>query len=363
MQMKIAILSLFPDYFKSPFDQSILKQAQDKGILTIRFINIRDFADNKHQRVDDRCYGGGSGMVLMAPPVAAAIRSVKTSQSRVIYMTPRGIPLTPAKCQELARCEELVFLCGHYEGIDERVLESEVDEEISIGDYVLTNGCLATLVTIDALARFIPGVLGGDCAAEEDSFQQHLLEHPHYTRPPEFEGKKVPSVLLEGHHEQIKAWRREQELQLTQRVRPELFIRHFTRDVLSDEEDSTREKNAICLTGSVLLVSDVEKSVVFYKKILGAHIEHVFHTDATLIIGNVRFALRQAQENENKQKQSVIFKLEIKDPQLVERFALKAKKSQMLRDFGLDEKGNYALIEDLDGYYWSLSSNPIEGQI
>lgn len=223
MKQKIDILSLFPEYFKGPFDESIIKQAQKKGIIEIQHIDIREFADNKHNRVDDRPYGGGPGMVLMAPPVARAIRSVKTPKSRVVYLSPQGQLLTADKCRELANYEHLVFLCGHYEGVDERVLESEVDEEISIGDYVLTNGCLAAIVVVDAMVRFVPGVLGHELAANEDSFERGILDCPHYTRPEEFEGKQVPQVLLSGDHKKIAEWRHNAALRKTERVRPDLL--------------------------------------------------------------------------------------------------------------------------------------------
>lgn len=161
-------------------------------------------------------------MVMMPDPVAKAVRSVKTPQSRVVYLSPQGKPLTAAKCRELAKIPHLILLCGHYEGIDERVLESEVDEEISIGDYVLTNGCLAAIVLVDATIRFIPGVLGHELAAEEDSFENGLLDYPHYTRPEEYEGRAVPKILLSGNHAQIAAWRKEKAIEKTRRVRPDL---------------------------------------------------------------------------------------------------------------------------------------------
>lgn len=221
--MQIDILSLFPDYFKGPFDESIIKKAIEKGIIDIRLVDIRGFADNKWRRVDDRPYGGGPGMVLMPEPVAKALRSVKRSATRTIYLTPQGNPLTAAKCRELASCEHLALLCGHYEGIDERVLESDVDEEISIGDYVLTNGCLAAIVLVDALVRFVPGVLGHALAADEDSFEQGLLDCPHYTRPEIFEGKTVPPILLSGNHQEIANWRKMKALEKTGRVRPDIL--------------------------------------------------------------------------------------------------------------------------------------------
>jgi tRNA (guanine37-N1)-methyltransferase len=221
--MHIDILSLFPEYFKGPFDESIIKQAQKKGILEIRHVDIRQFADNRHNRVDDRTYGGGPGMVLMAQPVAKAIRSVKTPKSRVVYMSPQGMLLTAKKCRELAGYEHLILLCGHYEGVDERVLESDIDEEISIGDYVLTNGCLAAIVLVDAVVRFVPDVIGHEQAASEDSFEKGMLDCPHYTRPDQFEGRLVPEVLLSGDHKKIAEWRHKAALEKTRRVRPDLL--------------------------------------------------------------------------------------------------------------------------------------------
>lgn len=221
--MRIDILSLFPDYFRGPFDESILKIARNKGLIDLNLIDIRSFADNKHRKVDDRPYGGGPGMVMMPQPTTSAIRSVRSPLARVVYMSPQGAPLTATKCRELAQIEHLIVLCGHYEGIDERILQNDVDEEISIGDYVLTNGCLPAIVLVDALVRFIPGVLGHGSAADEDSFENGLLDCPHYTRPEVFEGKKVPEVLLNGDHKKIEEWRRKVALEKTKRVRPDLL--------------------------------------------------------------------------------------------------------------------------------------------
>lgn len=227
--MRIDILSLFPNYFKGPFDESIIKQAIKKGIIDIGLIDIRDFADNKYRKVDDRPYGGGPGMVLMPQPVASALRSVKRAGgangvgSKVVYMSPQGKLLSAAKCRELAAAEHLVVLCGHYEGIDERVIQSDVDEEISIGDYVLTNGCIAAIVLVDAVVRFVPGVLGHEDAAAEDSFEKGILDYPHYTRPEIFEGHQVPEVLLSGNHQKIAEWRQAAARDKTQRVRPDLL--------------------------------------------------------------------------------------------------------------------------------------------
>ncbi len=221
--MQIDILSLFPDYFRGPFDESMIKRAREAGILDIHLVDIRDFADNRHNSVDDRPYGGGPGMVMMPEPTAKAIRSVKHEESHVIYLTPQGKPLNAAKCRELATHSHLVFLCGHYEGVDERVIDAEVDEEISIGDFVLTNGCAAAIICVDAMSRFIPGVIGHDDAVNEDSFENSLLDCPHYTRPEVFEDRAVPDVLLSGNHQKIEKWRREQALEKTKRVRPDLI--------------------------------------------------------------------------------------------------------------------------------------------
>ena len=221
--MRFDILSLFPGYFTGPFDESMIKRARESGLIDIRLTDIRDFADNRHQRVDDRPYGGGPGMVMMPPPVTAAIRHVKTVESRVIYLTPQGKLLTAAKCRQLAQEKHLILLCGHYEGIDQRVIDYEVDEEICIGDYVLTNGCLAAIVIVDSVMRFLPGVLGHAAAAEEDSFEKGLLDCPHYTRPEVFEGHTVPSVLLSGNHREIAEWRYAQAIKKKKKTRPDIL--------------------------------------------------------------------------------------------------------------------------------------------
>lgn len=221
--MRIDILSLFPSYFQGPFDESMVKRARNAGILDIRLVDIRDFADNRHRRVDDRPYGGGPGMVLMAEPVTAAIRSVKSAEAKVIYLSPQGTKLDAGKCRELSQCPHLVLLCGHYEGVDERAILAEVDEEISIGDYVLTNGCLAAIVLVDAVSRFVPGVIGNAAATVEDSFENGLLDCPHYTRPDVFEGMAVPEVLRSGDHRKIAEWRCEMAAKKTGVARPDLI--------------------------------------------------------------------------------------------------------------------------------------------
>ncbi len=221
--MKIDILSLFPEYFQGPFDVSMVKRAREAGLIEVNQVDIRDFSENKWRRVDDRPYGGGPGMVLCPEPVSKAIRSVKTEKSRVIYLSPQGSPLTASKCEELACVEHLVLLCGHYEGVDERVIRSDVDEEISIGDYVLTNGCVAAIVLVDAVIRFIPGVIGHPDAAKEDSFQNDgLFDGPQFAGPIDFQGDLVPEVLRQGNHAKIRQFRLDEALKKTRRVRPEL---------------------------------------------------------------------------------------------------------------------------------------------
>ena len=185
-------------------------------------VNIRDFAEGKHKKVDDRPYGGGPGMVLMPEPVTKAIRSVKSEKSHKIYLTPQGKPLTANRCKELSKNSHLVILCGHYEGIDERAIESEIDEEISIGDYVLTSGAPAAIVLIDSISRFVPGVVGNEKAPNQDSFENGIFDVPLYTRPSVFETKSVPSILCEGHHAKIAEWKEKQAKKKTKRVRPEL---------------------------------------------------------------------------------------------------------------------------------------------
>lgn len=205
---------------------SIIGRAQNKGLLSVEAINIRDFAENKHNRVDDYTYGGGAGMLMQAGPVYGAYQSVvekAQSKPRVIYLSPQGQTFSQGMAEEFAKEEELLFLCGHYEGIDERVLEEIVTDYVSIGDYVLTGGELPAMVMIDAISRLIPGVLHNDVSAEFESFQDNLLEYPQYTRPEEWHGKKVPEILLSGHHANVEKWRREQSIIRTAKLRPDLL--------------------------------------------------------------------------------------------------------------------------------------------
>ena len=224
--MRIDCLTLFPDMMKGVLDESIIGRATKAGILDIRYTNIRDFAENKHNRVDDTPYGGGMGMVMQAGPIYRAYQSVmETAEKRpkVIYMSPQGRVFNQEIAKELAKESHLVFLCGHYEGVDERVLEEIVDEELSIGDYVLTGGEIPALAVIDAVSRMLPGVLPSEEAFSEESLYNGLLEYPQYTRPPVFLGREVPEVLISGHHENIRKWRREQSVLRTVSIRPDLL--------------------------------------------------------------------------------------------------------------------------------------------
>lgn len=225
--MRFDVLTLFPNMFSSPFQESILYKAIERGLIEIRTINIRDFALDKHQVVDDAPYGGGQGMVMKIEPIARAIEQVKAEDPSAwaIYLTPQGRQFNQEKARELLSHPHLLLLCGRYEGIDERVRELFMDEEISIGDYVLTGGELAAMVVIDSVSRLLPGVLGSDRSAEEDSFFDSLLEYPQYTRPFQFRGSSVPEVLLSGNHSAIFRWRRREALKRTSIRRPDLLSR------------------------------------------------------------------------------------------------------------------------------------------
>jgi tRNA (guanine37-N1)-methyltransferase len=238
--MRFDILTLFPDMFSSPFQESILAKAIEKGLIEVRTINIRDFALDKHQIVDDAPYGGGQGMVMKVEPIARAIEQLKSEapSARMIYLTPEGKPLNQEMVRELSFRSHLILLCGRYEGVDERVRELFIDEEISIGDYVLTGGELAAMVLIDAVSRFLPGVLGSDRSAEEDSFFGSLLEYPQYTRPASFRGHEVPEVLLSGNHQAISLWRRREAIRRTWMKRPDLL----SEASLSEEDKKILEE-------------------------------------------------------------------------------------------------------------------------
>lgn len=237
--MHIDILTLFPEMFSGVFNSSILKRAQEKDIFNYNLINFRDYTENKHEKVDDYPYGGGAGMVLTPQPIFDAVETImkkNTTSPRIILMCPQGKTFTQKKAEELAKEEHLIFICGHYEGYDERIREFLVTDEISIGDYVLTGGELGAMVVIDSVVRLLPGALGNQQSALEDSFSSGLLEHPHYTRPANFRGMKVPDILLSGNHAKINEWRRKKSLQRTYERR---------RDLLEQVKLSASEKKTL----------------------------------------------------------------------------------------------------------------------
>ena len=223
--MKIAVLTIFPEMFDSVLKSSILGRAIDDGLVSVTPTDIRPYSDRKHKNTDDYPFGGGAGMVMLAQPICDAVRDLRAKgyTGPCLYMSPRGKPLDQQKVEELAKHPDMIILCGHYEGVDQRAIDLCVDEEISLGDFVLTGGELAAMCVCDAVARYVPGVLGSAGSTDEESFTGGLLEYPQYTRPREYEGLEVPEVLLNGDHAKIKAWRREQSLDVTLRMRPDLF--------------------------------------------------------------------------------------------------------------------------------------------
>lgn len=224
--MNYYVLTLFPEMIESGAGTSITGRAIKNGIINLQAVNIRDYATNKHKHVDDYPYGGGAGMVMQAEPICLALEEVRKKSGkspRVIYMTPQGKTFTQEMAREFAKEDELVFLCGHYEGVDERVIETEVTDCVSIGDYVLTGGELPALVIMDAVSRMVPGVLTNEDSAMNETFEDNLLEYPQYTRPEVYNGNRVPEILLSGHHANIERWRRNQSLLRTYKWRPDLF--------------------------------------------------------------------------------------------------------------------------------------------
>jgi tRNA (guanine37-N1)-methyltransferase len=226
MPLHIDILTLFPRMLDGFLAESILGKGIESGLLSVKVHNLRDWTTDKHNTADDRPFGGGAGMVLKPEPVFAAIEQLQKPGCRRIYLTPDGVPLSPGIAEELAGQQHLILLSGHYEGIDQRIRDRVIDQEISIGDYVLTNGTLAAAVVIDALARFIPGVLGEEKSLTSESFTGKLLDFPQYTRPAEFLGMSVPEVLLSGHHGEIEKWRLARRIEKTRQVRPDLLEKH-----------------------------------------------------------------------------------------------------------------------------------------
>lgn len=227
--MRFHVLTLFPEMIVQGMSESIMGRAQENGSISLEAVNIRDYAGNKHGQVDDYPYGGGAGMVMQPGPIYRAYEAVTEKigkKPRVLYMTPQGKTFSQEFARELAKEEDLVFLCGHYEGVDERVLDEIVTDHVSIGDYVLTGGELPAMVMMDAISRLVDGVLHNDTSAEYETFYQNLLEYPQYTRPVEFMGRRVPDVLLSGHHANIEKWRLEQSIARTKERRPDLYAQY-----------------------------------------------------------------------------------------------------------------------------------------
>jgi tRNA (guanine37-N1)-methyltransferase len=221
--VRVDIITLFPELCRVPLGESMMGRAQETGALDLRVHNLRDWTTDRHHIVDDAPFGGGQGMVMKPEPIFAAVESLRTGASKVLLMTPQGRRFDQAMAQKFSSAEHLIIICGHYEGVDHRVIEHLLDEEISIGDYVLTNGAIAAVIFVDAVVRLVPGVLGHEQSAADDSFGSGLLEAPQYTRPAEFRGWKVPDVLLSGHHAEIAAWRKHEAERRTRENRPDLL--------------------------------------------------------------------------------------------------------------------------------------------
>ena len=221
--MNIDVISLFPGFFQGPLETSILGRALEKKLVNVNCLDLREFGVGPRRKVDDKPYGGGPGMLLMPGPLIQAIESVKTEKSHVVYMSPQGKPLKSQDCQRLAQCEHLILVCGHYEGVDQRVIDQYIDEEVSIGDFILTSGMPAALCLIDATARFIPQVLGDEMSNQTETFYEGQFEGPQFTKPVDFNGALVPDVLLNGNHQKIAAWRANKALEKMGKIRPDLL--------------------------------------------------------------------------------------------------------------------------------------------
>ncbi len=231
--MIVRIYTLFPEFFSSPFKSGLMGKAVEAGIIKFELVDIREYSEDRFRRCDDYPYGGGSGMVLTPAPIAAAIEA-NESAGCVLYVTPSGVPLNQDMVKELSGFDEISIICGHYEGIDQRIIDRYVNKEVSIGDYVLSGGEYAALVIADAVARYMPGFMSNSGSLLEESFESDLLEYPHYTRPPEFAGMNVPDVLTEGDHKKITCWRHQMRVQKTKGIRPDLYKKYLKRIILGE---------------------------------------------------------------------------------------------------------------------------------
>ncbi len=232
--MIFKVITLFPDFFDSPLKTGLLGKAREAGIVTVDIVDLRLFSEDKYRRCDVYPYGGGAGMVLMPGPLSRALERTAGEETTVLLTSPGGELLTHEKVSALTACREICLICGHYEGVDQRIIDRYVDSEISIGDYVLSGGEFAALVIIDSLARHVPGFMSNEESLVEESFEDDLLEYPQYTRPPEFMGLAVPGILLSGDHGKIELWRHDQRLEKTRKVRPDLYKRHLVRKLLGE---------------------------------------------------------------------------------------------------------------------------------
>jgi tRNA (guanine37-N1)-methyltransferase len=348
----IHILSLFPDYFKGPFDESMIKRARANGLVEIEHVDIRDFSDDKWQRVDDRPFGGGPGMVLKAEPVVKAIRAHRHEKTHVVYLSPQGKHLNAKKCRELAQKEHLLFLCGHYEGIDQRALDLEVDEELSIGDYVLTSGQAAAIVTIDALLRFVPGFLGAQEGANQDSFENGILDCPHYTRPVEFEGLEVPKVLLGGNHAEISDWRLERALDETKRKRPDLYLSYITQ---GGEKEMNHAKQREIGMEVTLVVGDLKRCKKLYNKKLGFPMISEEAKRASFEVGASTLSL--VEEKKKELSPGAAMRLVIHDKDYFEDMVSKLSyDEELIQNFEITsgDEETQVTLEDFEGYHWIL---------
>lgn len=362
--IRIDILSLFPGYFTSPLQESMIGRAREGGIVDLRIVDIRDFAEGRHRTVDDRAYGGGPGMVLMAEPVARAIRAAKSAdkRSRVIYLTPQGKTLTAVRCRELAAYDQLILLCGHYEGVDQRVLDREVEEEISIGDYVLTNGCLPAIVLVDAVVRFVPGVIGHADAAKEDSFEADLLDCPHYTRPEVWEERVVPRVLLGGDHTAIDRWRTTEALAKTAAVRPDLLVAYTFRRQQAGEAPAKEKAPRVCREGPpsqiAMRVRNLRESRRFYRDQLGLRLVAEEAGSVVFALGDHQQLMLTEGDGERVPPQ---FEATESDPQRLLQLARSATGYEAASGTDPDApKVIKVWFRDPDGYQWIISQQKNE---
>lgn len=356
---RIEILSLFPDYFKGPFDESMIRRARDNDLVEINLVDLREYSSDKWKRVDDRPFGGGPGMVLQVEPVVRAIRAHRQKKTHVVYLSPQGRPLTAAKSRELAQYEHLILLCGHYEGIDQRALDLEVDEEISIGDYVLTSGQAAAIVVVDAMLRFVPGVLGDSRGAEEDSFENGILDCPHFTRPVEFEGLKVPEVLLGGNHAEISTWRQSRALEKTKLRRPDLYLSHVTHFREKVGENALQRNIDMEVT---LVVGNLKRSLKLYNKKLGFPLIDHEAKRARLGVGSSSLSL--IEEKGRAEDRSAMMRLVIYDKEYFEQTVGRLSFDEgLIENFEITsgDEETQATFKDLEGYRWILLNS--EGEI